>query len=508
MSSRPSPTPVAGLRAAWRTLRTMRTAIILLLMLAAGAAVGSAFPQRPIGPDAVDRWIARNPGWAPVAEKLGLFDVFGSWWFMLIYGLLLVSLVGCLIPRYRVFGRALRARPKTIATLAGQPQYTAGNVAVDPDAALARAARVLRGRRFRLTHADGTLAAEKGNVREGGSLVFHTAFLVLLVGMSVGKFFGFTGQVAVVEGARFVDTHLAYDSITEGRLFNERHRGFSVVVDDFEAAWWPNGVPREFVSNVRVFDHDRLVRGQRIAVNSPLTYRGVRLYQLSWGWAPRIRVSQRGRALYDGPTVFLPKQGLFHGVVKLPQTNPQQTGLDMFFFSDVGKDAAGNAVNRSPQARNPFLFVQPYAGDLGLSSPQSVYQLDLRGLSPLRAPVGIPLGGRASLPNGIEVSFPELKQYTVFEVASNPGAPILLIASILILAGLVPSLYGSRRRVWVRAIARDGAARLEIAGHALQRKGAFEEEFKMLVRTIDRDLHTLSTSARREPADVSGATDA
>jgi len=42
-------------RALWRQLRTMRTALILLLLLAAGASLGSLFPQRPINPDKVSR---------------------------------------------------------------------------------------------------------------------------------------------------------------------------------------------------------------------------------------------------------------------------------------------------------------------------------------------------------------------------------------------------------------------------------------------------------------------
>src|SRR5438094_5194609 len=189
-------------RAIWRQLRTMRTALILLLLLAAGASLGSLFPQRPINPATVQQWILHNRGWAPLAEKLGLFDVFGSWWFMAIYGLLLVSLVGCIVPRWRAFFRTLRARPRTEGTLSVQPQYRSGTVALTPDAALTGAERVLRRKRFRFVRADGTVAAGKGHLREGGSLLFHTASLVLLLGMSVGQLVGFTGQVAVIEGER------------------------------------------------------------------------------------------------------------------------------------------------------------------------------------------------------------------------------------------------------------------------------------------------------------------
>jgi len=474
-------------RAGWRTLRTMRTALILLLVLAAGAAVGSLFPQRPIDPVKVNQWIVHNPGWAPIAEHLGLFDVYGSWWFMAIYGLLIVSLVGCIVPRYRAFIRSVRARPKTSGTLSVQPQYHSGTVALSPEAALSGAERVLRSKRFRLTRADGTIAGEKGHLREGGSLIFHTAFLVLLLGMSLGKLFGFTGQVAIVEGERFTDTHVDYDSITTGRYFNEHFRGFQLKLDKFDVAWYPDGVPKTFLSTVRLFDHGKFLGVKHIQVNHPLTYRGVRVYQLSWGWAPVIRVTQHGKVLYDGATIFLPRQGIFRGVIKIPETKPLQSGYELFFFTDARTDSSGNIFNGAPQAIRPIIGFQQFVGDLGLDVAQNVYELDTSSMTAGKDGVMTP-GQTVSLPEGVSISFEGLKKYSVFEVAANPGAPILLLAAVLILVGLIPALYSSRRRVWVRAAPHDGVARLEIAGQAMQRKAAFEEEFKALVRDLDKDL--------------------
>jgi cytochrome c biogenesis protein len=133
------------------------------------------------------------------------------------------------------------------------------------------------------------------------------------------------------------------------------------------------------------------------------------------------------------------------------------------------------------------VFFQSFRGDLGLDRPQSVYQLDKTALAPGDVG-GIPLGGSTSLPGGITISFPELKQYSVFQVSSDPGTPLLLAAAILILVGLLPALYSSRRRVWVRAAPDAAGSRVEVAGQAFQRKSAFEEEFKTIVRNLDRDL--------------------
>lgn len=498
---RPSAGPLAFLRAAWRKLRQMRTAIILLFVLAAGASVGSLFPQRPVNELKVDDWIANHRGVARLAEWFGLFDVYGSWWFTAIYVLLLVSVVGCIVPRYLAFARQLRSRPRTDGSLDGLQQYRESVVPLSPEGALEHAERTLRDRRFRVARSNGTVAGEKGHRREFGSIVFHTAFLLLLVGVVVGKGYGFSGQVAVVEGERFTDTHVAYDQIREGRFFNEDHRGFSVELTDFQVQFHDNGIPREYISRIRVYEDDNLVTATRVRVNEPFVYRGVNVFQLAWGYAPRVVVRQNGKVLSDAPIVTLQdgETGAWRGVVKVPQTTPRQLGIELYFYNDLETaDTNGDGVpevafNRSPYARRPIVFFQSFRGDLGLDRPQSVYVLDKTAM--VASDVGgVPVSGTTELADGVTISFPEVKQYSVFQIASDPGTPMMLAAAILILVGLITALYSSRRRVWVRASPDGAGARVEVAGQAFQRKAAFEEEFKALVRNLDRDLARSGTS--------------
>jgi cytochrome c biogenesis protein len=85
------------------------------------------------------------------------------------------------------------------------------------------------------------------------------------------------------------------------------------------------------------------------------------------------------------------------------------------------------------------------------------------------------------------VSFTDLKQYSVFTLARDPGVPVVAAAAALLLLGLVPSLYVTRRRIWVRATpAGPGATRVELAGLALQGKAAFEGELARLARQVQR----------------------
>ena len=488
MASAPS-TVSRSLASVWRTLRSMRTALILLLLVAVGSVAGSLVPQVANSPARVAGLYRDRPLLARVYEALGLFDVYGSWWFTLLYVLLLISLASCLLPRSRALVRIVGQRAQPLRDLGGMRHFAAGVVADPPDRALERARRVLRRRRYRVSAPDGPtggLAAEKGAAREVGSLLFHWSFFLLLVGVAYGKGTGFTGVATVTEGETWTEAHASYDvPPREGRFFRESmHAGFQLRVREFDVSYRENGLPREFVSRVDVLEGGRPVGAEEIRVNDPLGFRGVKVYQSGYGWAPLIEVRQEGRLLASGPVVFVTddprdQRVPWRGVVKLPSLRPQ-VGIELRLLPDPEAFVLGAPML---EARSPFLAFTAYRGDLRLTAAQSVFSLDRTGLVEWQRG-GIGRGETARLPGGLEISFPELRQYTQFLVKRDRGTGIVLWSAVLLLGALFPALYSSRRRVWVRVEHDPGGSRLEVAGFALQRKAAFEEEFDALARAL------------------------
>jgi cytochrome c biogenesis protein len=473
-----------------RTLRSMRTALILLLVVGAASVLGSLVPQAPTAPAAVADLFASRPLLARVYRALGLFDVYGSWWFTLTYVLLLISLVSCLVPRTRALVRGLRARPQPMRELDRMRHFVESLVPGAPAAVLARSRTVLRRRRFRVTAADPGLAAEKGGAREWGSLLFHWSLFLVLVGAVYGKGFGLRGVATIVEGETWTEAHASYDlPPEEGRFFTEgMHTGLQLRLEDFDAAYHPGGLPEDFVSRVEVTETDGATAGtSEIRVNSPLSVGGVKLFQQGYGWAPVIEVRHDGRLVAAGPVAFVTdtpndQRRPWRGVIKLPSLEPQ-VGLAFRLLPDPLAGVAGAPML---EARDPFLTWRAWRGDLRLTSAQSVFALDTTGLEPW-LDGGIGLGETESLPGGIEITFRELREYTQLLVKRDPGIGLMLAAAILILVGLVPALASSRRRVWVRATGADGAGtRLQVGGFALQRRAAFEEEFDAIARELSK----------------------
>ena len=133
------------LRWAWRQLTSMRTALVLLFLLALGAVPGSVFPQRGHEPGATSTRTCRSTRRSGrCCDRLGMFDVFGSPWFAAIYLLLFVSLARLRDPAHRLAtpGRCGRARRPRRATSAAARAPRRTTTAAGPDA-------VVRGRAAR-----------------------------------------------------------------------------------------------------------------------------------------------------------------------------------------------------------------------------------------------------------------------------------------------------------------------------------------------------------------------
>jgi len=485
----PEPARLNPLVLAWRTLTSMRTALLLLFLLALASVPGGFLPQRQVNPLQVSTYLDEHPGIGPLMDRLQLFDVFSSTWFSAIYLLLFVSLVGCLLPRTRLHLRALRARPpKVPRTLSRLPVSDTWETTDD---VLPRARKALRGWRVELR--GNELSAEKGYLRETGNLLFHLSLVLLLVGVAIGAFRGFKGTVLVVEGQGFSNTVFSYDDINPGRRFQASSLvPFSVDLEDFRATYTTEGRAKTFDADVR-WTHDGRTEPYNVRVNHPLEVGGAKTYLIGHGYAPHVRVKDRsGTVVLDQPVPCLPQNSQFTSscVVKVPDALPRQLGFRGVFTPTtvVQGFQVGSA---HPAVVNPRLTLVGFAGDLGLDSgtPQSVYSLETERMTAFAGgkPEGLEPGQTWQLPGGGSLTYVDTKEWATFQVTQDPGKGLALLASVGIVAGLMLSLFVRRRRLWVRVLpaAEPGApATVEAGGLARTDPERFAAEFAEIVREM------------------------
>jgi cytochrome c biogenesis protein len=480
-------------RWAWRQLTSMRTALVLLLLLALAAIPGSVIPQEDIDSLAVSQWRDDHPRLAPIWDRLDLFSVYGSVWFAAIYILLMVSLVGCIIPRLFVYARALRARPpKAPRHLTRLPQSTSYATDDDPDVVLTRAADALRRKRFRVERADGAdaVSAERGYLREAGNLVFHLAVIVVLVGVAVGSLFGYKGGVIMLNGEDygFSNNLTQYDDFAPGALFDpDVMEPFSFSITDFQVDWLTEGqragMAREFVAELAYeTEPGGETKDYDLKVNHPLSIGGTDVFLIGHGYAPVITIRDgEGNITKSGPVVFLPTNAQTFesfGVVKAPFARPEQIGLEGTFYPTfaMGRDADGNLsmpASAWGDAFDPLISMSLWTGDLGVDdgSASSVYVLDKAEATQVTKADGQPFrmdlrpGESVTLPDGLgTVSFDGLERWNKIQISRSPGKLVALTGVVLALVGLLGSLFIRPRRMWVRARRQDdGSTLVEVA---------------------------------------------
>ncbi|MEU4419439.1 cytochrome c biogenesis protein ResB [Actinoplanes sp. NPDC024001] len=509
----------ALLRNSWRQLTSMRTALILLFLLAVAAVPGSIFPQRTVNRENVQEYFAEHPKLAPVIDRFFAFDVYSSPWFAAIYLLLFTSLIGCVLPRLRDHVRALRTvppdAPKRMDRL---PQHLAPTASPEKAAATAEGiARMLRGRRFRtrlreLPDGTWTISGEKGFLKETGNLLFHFAMLAVLVGVGFGHWYGWHANRLLVAGPDqgFCNTLTQFDDSSLGpRVSAEKLPDICMKLNKFDATYQANGVPKSFLATVAVSEDGGPDQVRSFTVNDPLRLDGANVYLLGQGYAPVLRFTDRYGEQQTKIVPFLPTDGMLtsEGVAQFPDVNidPKtnerddklQMGFEGVFLPTGGTD--GSARSQFPAANNPVLYLAAYRGDLGLDVgiPGSVYALDrgqiangkLTKVSGERPYVLRP-GETWTLDDGTKLEFVGIRQFATLSIRYDPTQFMLLIGSVLGLIGLMLSLAVHRRRVWFRVSeAGDGTGSSVIEAGGLPRTdySGFADEFAALTHHVVKE---------------------
>ncbi len=512
---------VATVRNLWRQLTSMRTALVLLFLLAVAAIPGALLPQRNLNAGKVDEYIAARPVLGPFLDRLEMFDVFASFWFTAIYALLMISLIGCLLPRLREHLRALRSDPVAVPrNLARLPHHHRGTVDAPIEDTDAHVRTVLRGwRTVTRTGDDGhrSISAEKGYLREAGNLVFHFSLVGLLVAVATGRLFGYEGSVIVIAdgGPGICNTSPAvYDSFRAGTATDGTGLDpFCLKVEDFSADYLDNGQAEMFTSNISYQTGEELGTDRwqpfRLRVNEPLRLGDERVYLTGHGYAPRFTVTfpdgqQRSETLQFAPedaTTFLssgamrfdPPGGLYPDP---DERRRNQIALEGLFAPTAAFDGT-LLTSIFPDLRDPAVAIDIYKGDTGLDTgiPQSIFKLNSEMINQGRlvkqARVNLRPGESTTLADGTSVRFDGAEEFAYLQVSHDPAQNWVLVFAITMMGGLVASLVIKRRRIWVRLRPTDsGGTALELGGLARTDQAGWGSEFTEICRRLLPDART------------------
>ncbi|QWV96832.1 cytochrome c biogenesis protein ResB [Geomonas nitrogeniifigens] len=439
----------------WDFFCSLKLSIFLLIGLALVSIIGTVIQQGP-----QREYLATlSETKIRLYSALGFFDMYHSWWFILLLYLLTLNLICCSIKR---LPRVWKVVSEPVLVMDDGFEKSLVNV---KDLKLKGSKEELKSRMEAflraefaapvITEKDGEyhLFAQKSPWCRLGVYVVHLSIIVIFVGALIGSFFGYKAYTNIPEGGA-----ISQVQTQSGKMIP---LGFDVRCEKFSVSFYDTGAPKEFRSVLTVLENGQPVPGfqnRPIIVNDPLTYKGITFYQSSYGQSDEgslyhltVRDRKGGAPVKlnarQGERVALPG-GAFLSVM--------EATMDVRPFMR-GFDGPGAQVEFTPAGGNPQPFVI-------LSDKYESFNAQHGG--------------------DLLITFDGMDQkfYTGLQVAHDPGVWVVWFGCFLMVLGICMAFFMSHKRVWARVT----DSGVTLGGSASKNPAGFEICFDDLVEKIGK----------------------
>jgi cytochrome c biogenesis protein len=455
-------------RKIWNTLSSIKTGVLLLILVVIVSALGTVILQRPVT-DADEIQRAYSPQMLRFFDAVGLTDVFHAWWFVLLLILVSLSIIVASIDRFpnawRYFARPYKYPEDSFRRLLPSqaqfaiPDEETGLVAAERalDRMGYKPERVVRDHHF-------SLFAERHRISEMAVYIVHASLLLIFFGGIVDAIWGWRGYMSLSQGQQSNQIELHDGS--------HRTLPFEVRCDAAGQERYADGTPKKWWSKLAVVRDGRDLEQKEIVVNDPLVFGGVRFYQASFGSTGKVDRLILEVSRTDGT-----------GSAQQITLGPDQSfALDddmSVQFAEFIPDYVvreGQVYTRSKEVENPAarLVVTSKKAETTMNYwIPSIEGISKNEASPYRFN-----------PKDLKMGY-----FTGLEVSHEPGQWAVWTGVVLMGIGLAFVFYVAHVRFWaVPGIDRNGKLALWVGGAANRNRDAFEENIKELTEKIAEEL--------------------
>lgn len=467
----------------YRTLASVRTGIILLLIVVLLSALGTVILQRPTTePEVIQR--TYSPQTLAWLDRLALTDIYHAWYFVALLALVSTSIIFVSIDRWpnawRFYSRPYR---RTEAHFRASLPIKATIPVKSVEAGLSAAERGFRKLGLpieRITdNSEVSLYSEKHRFSVFAVYIVHASLLLIFLGGIVDAVTGYRGYLRLLQGQPGNVIELRSGT----QLANKKTLPFQVRADAIGQENYPDGMPKRYWSQLTVLDKGSEVRKKQIEVNDPLTYRGVRLFQASMGESEQLN-SIDLVAFNDRPENGKPV------TVALGQTVPidENYSVKMVRYVPDYYVQDGEIFTKSEWPENP-------AFELSLIDKAGVEKT--MWLIPMRVNVTMESGA----PYNFSARKLNMAKFTGLEVAYQPGQWAVWAGVVLMAFGLGVVFYMAHTRYWATVVTAENGLVLWVGGASNRNRDRFEQRFKELVEAIRAEAGDPGTPEQTESAE-------
>ncbi|RTZ94256.1 MAG: cytochrome c biogenesis protein ResB [Deltaproteobacteria bacterium] len=431
---------------------SLKLTITLLILLAIVSIFGTVIPQRLSD----SQYLKHYPeSLFHIMKLLGVFDLYHAWWFQLLLVLLIVNLIFCSLDRFPKAWSFIRSPKKWLdrEEIRGYPlrdTFDISSKKISLEQATELVSSVLKHSEKTVRDGVTVLFHQSGRISRVGVYITHLSVIIIILGALIGSIFGFEGFVSLLEGTSTDTIFLRDGKNTPMKL------DFTIRCDDFEISLYPNGMVKEYTSVLSVIKDGKVVIDrQKVEVNHPLMFEGIRFYQASYekqrsplmtvGVMTRGVVGEKVYKLMGGAKVKL-KDGTVFSVV---QYHPNLQGFG----------PAVQIMEQPPKGTSKTFWTF-------LNYPK----FDMK---------------RGGVHIFVLKDVEELYS-TGLQVTKDPGVWVVWFGCLTMVGGLIVTFFISHKRVWVILGPSKKEGRIEVAvvGSTNRNVIGFESEFQKLTNGI------------------------
>ncbi|WP_174734055.1 cytochrome c biogenesis protein ResB [Mesobacillus harenae] len=449
----------------WNFFSSVKVGVWLIVLTLGASALGTILPQEMYIPPVMpaSEYYEDQYGWVgKLYYELGLHNMYGSWWYLILIASIGVSLVICSLDRVVPLYRALKTQrvSRHEGYLKRQRLFGISDTA-DADMDLEKIKQKLKAKRYNIREENGNLLAEKGRFSRWGPYVNHVGLIIFLVGgmlrfvpgMYVDQILwvreGETKVIPGTDGQYYLTNNdfilEIYDKETDDEVFDAAIDRVGTVVKNYQT----NATLYQKKGNTIPGEKPELekIKDKEIRVNEPLKIDGFALYQVDY---KRDELNKMLFRLENKQT----KES--YGNITIDLFDPQ-TEFDlgngyyvevMSYFPDFEFDGEGDPTTKSRIPNNPafvFNMVTPENPDGEVSFVAIQQTIEPLGDNEYKMAF-----------NGVET-----KDVSALTVRKDLTLWIISLGGAIFMIGVIQGAYWNHRRLWIRKM--DG--QIWTAGH-------------------------------------------
>ena len=428
----------------WSFFASVKLALFTLITLAVTSIIGTLIPQKESFSFYADRY---SESTAKLFHVLDIGDMYNSWWFLALLGLLCTNLIICSFDRFPNVWKQIKADNLSVPLkrLEGMGQKSSWSSDQSQSETIETLKRKIGSKGWKAQareNEDGTLLfSQKGAWSRTGVYLVHSSILIIFVGAIIGTLFGFKGSVMIYEGS-------ASDKIYAHNTGEPINLGFAVRCDKFDIEYYKNGMPKDYRSDLTVLEKGKEVYQTPIEVNSPMIYNGITFYQSSYEGSRNFILNVTNIETGKKKSFMVPfqkqtgweEEGIRFGIINAEETRQKRVVRMKIWFKD--------------ELSAPSIFWMKASSSATIERKEAKYLFEAKQM-----------------------------YATGLQVAKDPGVWFVYFGCTLMLIGLYIAFFLSHKRIWF-FIAKDDKPTVLMAGSANKNRVGFEKRFSELLRSL------------------------